>query len=219
MTELGRKNTFFVRCDSILGGDSLPKASVKKAFKFEAIIPIFEDTEENIAKFLVVFRVDRSFKYDCSSLQEGSFATMSMATRSKVTHSNVRFGLSDLEDDMSSGLIVVKKEKTAFPLPLKKYEIGLTVKTLGSRKRKTSEATNLNLGNLGAEEVSSHVSQFVADIRIRTEEVERALKEQEKEWKATIKDLLKRVELLSKEKAQKEEEHVAEMEDVIADGF
>ena len=39
-----------------------------------------------------------------------------------------------------------------------------------------------------------------------------------KEWKATNEDFLKRVDLLSKEKAKKEEEHVEEMEKVIVEG-
>lgn len=46
----------------------------------------------------------------------------------------------------------------------------------------------------------------------------RALKKRVKEWKTTNEDLLKRVELLSKEKVEKEEEHVEEMEKVIVEG-
>ena len=44
-----------------------------------------------------------------------------------------------------------------------------------------------------------------------------ALKEQEKIWRETNEDLLRRVELLSKEKAEKEEEHAVEMDEVIAE--
>ena len=36
-------------------------------------------------------------------------------------------------------------------------------------------------------------------------------------WKATNKDMLRRVELLSKEKSEMKEEHVLEMEEVITD--
>lgn len=67
---------------------------------------------------------------------------------SKATCSNARFALSDLDDDVSSGLLVAKKETIALPLSLKKPHIDLTIKTLNSHKRKTSEATDLNLENL-----------------------------------------------------------------------
>lgn len=53
---------------------------------------------------------------------------------------------------MSSSLIIAKREKVALPLPLKKSLIDLTVKTSGSHKRKTLEAIDLNLENLGADE-------------------------------------------------------------------
>lgn len=79
---------------------------------------------------------------------------------SKVTRSNARFTLSDLEDDMSSGLIVVKREKKSLPLSIKKYHIDLTMKNPNSHKRKTSEATDLNLENLGAKEALQKLFSF-----------------------------------------------------------
>ena len=63
-------------------------------------------------------------------------------------------------------------------------------------------------------QVSDHAS---TELRIYIERAEQALKEQEKMWKATNEYLLKRVELWRKEKAEKEEEHIAEMEEVIAE--
>lgn len=121
----------------------------------------------------------------------------------------------------------------------------MKVKTLGSRKRKTIEVTNLILEKLGVEDtllklvsfsqtvsvsinllfmfypllllmpllfqVSDHVS---TDLKIRVESV---LKEQEKMWRATNVDLLRKVELLSKEKTENAEEHAAEMDEVIAE--
>ena len=57
-------------------------------------------------------------------------------TRSKATRSSARFGISDMEYDMWSCLIMVKKENDASSLPMKKADIDLIVKTLGSRKRK-----------------------------------------------------------------------------------
>ena len=47
--------------------------------------------------------------------------------------------------------------------------------------------------------VPDHVS---TDLRIRAESVEPTLREHENAWKATNEDLLKQVELLSKEKAE-----------------
>ena len=56
-----------------------------------------------------------------------------MIRRIQVTRSNGRFGLSDIEEDRSNRLIVVKKEKTTFPLPFKKSQNDPTVKTPGSQ--------------------------------------------------------------------------------------
>ena len=65
-------------------------------------------------------------------------------------------------------------------------------------------------------QVSTHVSQFTNDIKILAEKVESALKEQEKIWRTTNANLPRRVDLLSKQKAEKKEEHYAEIEEVIA---
>lgn len=70
--------------------------------------------------------------------------------RSRASCPNARFALPDLEDDVSSDLIVVKREKVVLPLPPNKPLIDLTMKTLISYKRKTLEVTDLNLENLGA---------------------------------------------------------------------
>lgn len=75
-----------------------------------------------------------------------------MVYRIKAICSNARFTLSDLDDDVSSGFIIAMREKAAYPLPLNKYLIDITMKTSSSRKRKTSEATYLNLENLRVEE-------------------------------------------------------------------
>lgn len=64
-------------------------------------------------------------------------------------------------------------------------------------------------------QVSDHVSRPTADLKVRVEKDEIALKENEKEWKSINEDLLLRVELLSKEKVEKEEEHAAEVAEVI----
>lgn len=71
---------------------------------------------------------------------------------SKATRSSARLSLSDLEDDMSNGLIVVKKGKVSSSLPPKRAHIDLTIKTPGSHKRKTIEAMDLSLENLRVEE-------------------------------------------------------------------
>lgn len=62
--------------------------------------------------------------------------------------------------------------------------------------------------------VSNHIS---ANLKFQDERVEQVLKEQDNMWKETNEDFLKRVELLSKEKAEKEEEHEAEIAEVIAE--
>lgn len=85
---------------------------------------------------------------------------------SKVTLYNARFGLSELEDDTLSGLIVVKKEKTSFTLPLKKSHFDLTMKTPSYQKIKTSEATNFNMENLVAEKALQKLVSFSQAISI-----------------------------------------------------
>lgn len=52
-------------------------------------------------------------------------------------------------------------------------------------------------------------------MRVRDEKAERALNEKENVWKETNEDLLTKVEWLSKEKVEKEEEHALEIEEVI----
>ena len=58
---------------------------------------------------------------------------------------------------------------------------------------------------------------FFAKLRIQDGTAEQALKKKEKIWKATNEDLLKRVKLLIKEKAEKEEEHITGMKEVITE--
>lgn len=48
-----------------------------------------------------------------------------MFVGSKTTRSNARFPLADLEDDMSSGLLAVKKEKIPPFAPTKKTQLDL----------------------------------------------------------------------------------------------
>lgn len=60
-------------------------------------------------------------------------------------------------------------------------------------------------------QVSDHISRSTADLKVMDEKAELALKEHERVWKATNKDHLMRVELLRKEKAEKEEEHGVEI--------
>lgn len=84
----------------------------------------------------------------------------------KATRSNARFGLSDLEDDMSNGLIVVKKEKVASSLPPKRAHINLTVKALGSQKTKNNKAMNLSLENLGSKETLRKLASFSQAVSI-----------------------------------------------------
>lgn len=63
--------------------------------------------------------------------------------------------------------------------------------------------------------VMDHFSRFNEDLKLRAEEAERTLKEKEKVWKVTNKDSMKRVEKLSKEKAERDEAHSLKIEKVI----
>ena len=50
------------------------------AFKLEELVPITEDSEEKIEKFLALYEVERSFRFNQSSLRESSSATDLMST-------------------------------------------------------------------------------------------------------------------------------------------
>lgn len=61
---------------------------------------------------------------------------------------------------MTRGLITVKQEKIS-TLPIsKKTQLDLNVKTSGSRKRKTSEATDMCLENLNVEDSLGKLESF-----------------------------------------------------------
>lgn len=125
---------------------------------------------------------------------------------------------------------MVKREKKPYYLPPKRDSIYLTIKTLGSKKRKSVGAPDIGLKNLGVEEallkliffsqsvstfellsvllqfnyhdlllVFYHVSRSTKDLRIEVERVEHALKEKE----GIKRDLMQRVEKLSKEKIER----------------
>lgn len=84
---------------------------------------------------------------------------------SKTTWSKARFGLVNLKDDTTSGSIKAKHEKRVIlPLP-KRSHIDLTVKALGSRKRKISEAVDFNLENLSIEDAFGKLSSFSQAVR------------------------------------------------------
>lgn len=55
---------------------------------------------------------------------------------SKTTHSSGHFTFSDLEDDMPSRLVAMKKEKVPPSAPIKKTQLDLPMKPSSSRKRK-----------------------------------------------------------------------------------
>lgn len=98
MTTLGNKNIFFVRRDSILGRDLLPKTWIKKgrilfvilrilefmlsyficfdaSFKFDDIVPTAEDTKVKIGNFFDLLKTDRSLKFEPPNFQESLYAT------------------------------------------------------------------------------------------------------------------------------------------------
>ena len=84
---------------------------------------------------------------------------------SKTTQSKTHFGLANLKDDTTSGLIKAKHEK-GVNLPLcKRSHVDLTVKASGSRKRKTSEAVHFSLENLSIEDAFGKLSSFSEAVR------------------------------------------------------
>lgn len=105
---------------------------------------------------------------------------------------------------MSNGHLTMKKEKT-LPHIMRSHTI-LAVKTPGSKKRKNMRSIELSLENLGVEDALQKLASFSqafskrvsAELRARAERAEQVLKEQDKISRAIKKDLLKRVELLSK---------------------
>lgn len=70
--------------------------------------------------------------------------------RIKKICSSARFDLSELEDDMYSRLLIVKKEKVPPSLPPNKTQFDSTVKTSTSCKRKPYDASDLE--NIAIEE-------------------------------------------------------------------
>lgn len=87
-------------------------------------------------------------------------------TGSRPTHAHAHFSLSDLDIKMSSGQLLVKKEKVASSLASKKSHINLPMKTLGSRKRKIVEDMDFCLKNLGPEEALRKLVSFSQDVYV-----------------------------------------------------
>ncbi|XP_042758261.2 uncharacterized protein LOC111907220 isoform X1 [Lactuca sativa] len=251
MTTLGNKNIFFVRRDSILGRDLLPKTWIKKgrilfvilrilefmlsyficfdaSFKFDDIVPTAEDTKVKIGNFFDLLKTDRSLKFEPPNFQESLYATY--IDRSKSTCSRTLFSLADIDFAISTGQLVIKKEKASSSLPPKRTSIYLTVKTPGSKKRKSAGTTNLGLKNLGVEEALLKLisfSQFVSIFKListillftchdlpqvadhvsrSTEDIRIRAEWAEhalKEQDGINKDPVQKVEKLSKEKAQR----------------
>ena len=60
----------------------------------------------------------------------------------------------------------MKMEKSSSSLPPKRSTIDLTLKTPGSRKRKTDESTGLSLESLGAEEALLKLVSFLQAVSV-----------------------------------------------------
>lgn len=61
--------------------------------------------------------------------------------------------------------------------------------------------------------MADHISHSIEDLKVKLNQAEQALKEQQE----VNKEILKWVDKLVKEKVEKEEEHIAEMQEVIAE--
>lgn len=154
--------------------------------------------------FSTISESERSFKLIQSNFQESSFTTASMLKGSKSTRYGAHFTRDGLDTTMSNGHLTMKKEKT-LPHIMRSHTI-LAVKTPGSKKRKNMRSIELSLENLGVEDALQKLASFSqafskrvsAELRARAERAEQVLKEQDKISRAIKKDLLKRVELLSK---------------------
>ena len=79
---------------------------------------------------------------------------------SKNTRSKAHFGLADLEDDMTNGLIKVMQEKGVTLLSPKRSHIDLSVKVSRYRKQKPSEVVDFGLENLGIEDALRKLTTF-----------------------------------------------------------
>lgn len=76
---------------------------------------------------------------------------------------------------MSSGQLLMKKEKISSSLTLEKSYFDLTMKSPGSRNRKNSEATDLSLEYLGAEDTLQKQVSFCQAISVSVNIVSYAL--------------------------------------------
>lgn len=61
---------------------------------------------------------------------------------------------------MYSAQLMVRKENTSSSLPLKRDLVDLTIKTPGSRKRKSPEILDLSMDILGVEEAMKKMISF-----------------------------------------------------------
>ena len=72
---------------------------------------------------------------------------------SKISRVSTHFTLANLVTTMSRDQLTLKKENSSCFLSPNRSVTDLTVKTLGSRKRKTVESAGLSLENHGVEDV------------------------------------------------------------------
>ena len=86
-------------------------------------------------------------------------------SKSKSTRSGGHFTLADLDTAMSSGQMVVKKQKNFPSIPTMRAPIYLTVKTPRSRKRKTFGAVDMCLENLSIEDSLRKLISFSQAVR------------------------------------------------------
>ncbi|XP_023765916.1 uncharacterized protein LOC111914393 isoform X2 [Lactuca sativa] len=177
--------------------------------------------------FSTISESERSFKLIQSNFQESSFTTASMLKGSKSTRYGAHFTRDGLDTTMSNGHLTMKKEKTLPHIMRSHTILAVKTPGSKKRKNMRSIELSLeNLGVEDALQKLASFSQAVrinipfhlyffyfipltsfflqfskrvsAELRARAERAEQVLKEQDKISRAIKKDLLKRVELLSK---------------------
>ncbi|KAI3741783.1 hypothetical protein L1987_59460 [Smallanthus sonchifolius] len=182
-----KEKFFFVRRDSISDGKLLPLEWVKKAPKFDELVPARSDTDKRIEALLEIPIMERSFRNE-SAISEASFNTQysEPGMSSGIPQSGSQFALSNL-DSLLSGAVVVKKEGST-PASTKPRAPFLRSKALGSKKRKTTEVLEFeffegmdsaettkklqSLMNMGLEKLYANLSEAEKSAEEALEKVE-----------------------------------------------
>ncbi|KAJ0867055.1 hypothetical protein HanRHA438_Chr12g0558731 [Helianthus annuus] len=130
-----KRRFFFVRRDSIPDGKDLPRKWTTHAISVAHLITT-PATKERLAAFRRLDPAIRSFKANTQDSQEASSGSVTMSSAGKSSRSASKFSVTDLDTVRSS-----MKKLAASPTVM--IPKATTSKGKGGKKRKTSEADNL----------------------------------------------------------------------------